>query len=182
MDTARLRLCRSILFLPASNPRAIEKARTLPADMVVLDLEDAVKPEDKARARDAAIAALREDFGERIVAVRMNQAGTEHYGADVVALRSSEAPLVILPKTERREQLHDTRRLVERPVAAMIETAAGVLAAPAIAHEAAALIAGTNDLSADLGIPLSADRRGLAHALQAVVLAARAAMTMCWSA
>ncbi|HEV2746659.1 MAG TPA: CoA ester lyase [Allosphingosinicella sp.] len=174
MDNARLRLCRSLLFLPASNPRALAKARALAVDMVVLDLEDAVKPEDKSEARAAAAAAVEQGFGDRIAAIRMNAIGSAWYGQDVVALRASKADLVVLPKAESREQVHDTRRLVERPVLAMIESAAGVLAAPSIAAEAVGLIAGTNDLSADLGLPLSADRRGLAHALQAVVLAARA--------
>jgi citrate lyase subunit beta/citryl-CoA lyase len=175
MDTARLRLCRSLLFLPASNPRAIEKARSLEADMVVLDLEDAVKAEDKAAARAAAAAAVAGGFGDRLAAIRMNVVGSEFYGPDVVAIRSSAAQFVILPKAESREQVHDTRRLVERPVLAMVETPAGVLAARAIAAEAAALVAGTNDLAAELGIPVSADRRGLTLGLQTVVLAARAA-------
>ena len=75
-----LRLCRTILFLPASNPRAIEKARALPADMIVLDLEDAVKPEDKAEARAAAVAAVREGFGGRPIAIRVNMQGSRWYG------------------------------------------------------------------------------------------------------
>ena len=76
MDRTDLSLCRSLLFLPASNPRAIEKARTLAADMVVLDLEDAVKAEDKAAAREAAVAATQEGFGGRPVAIRVNPTGS----------------------------------------------------------------------------------------------------------
>lgn len=169
-----LRLCRSVLFLPASNPRAIEKARNLDADMIVLDLEDAVKPQDKADAREAAKAALKQGFGERPVAVRVNMQGTPWYGEDAVALRKSGADYAILPKAETHRQVHDLAVLVELPILAMIETARGVLDAAAIAAGTAGLIAGTNDLAADLGIPPDAGRAGLAHSLQTVVLAARA--------
>ena len=75
-----LRLCRSLLFLPASNPRAIEKAKTLPADMVILDLEDAVRPEDKEKARAMAVEAL-PAFEGRQVAVRINAFGSDQFGA-----------------------------------------------------------------------------------------------------
>jgi (3S)-malyl-CoA thioesterase len=170
-----LRLCRTLLFLPASNPRAIEKARTLAADMIVLDLEDAVKPEDKAAAREAAVAAVAEGFGDRPVAVRVNQVGSEYYGDDVVTLRRSAADFVVVPKAESHAQVHDVGWLLGKPVLAMIETAAGVLASTSIAPATAALIAGTNDLAADLGIPRGAGRSGLAHGLQSIVLAARAA-------
>ena len=170
-----LRLCRTILFLPASNPRAIAKARELPADMIVLDLEDAVRPEDKASARAAAREALREGFGGRPVAIRVNVIGSAWYGEDVVAIRHSGADYAILPKAETHRQVHDTKVLVEIPVLAMIETARGVLAAASIAPGSAGLIAGTNDLAADLGLPPGAGRSGLSHSLQAVVLAARAA-------
>lgn len=170
-----LRLCRSLLFLPASNPRAIEKARALRADMIVLDLEDAVKPEDKASAREAARDAVREGFGGRPVAIRVNVPGGAWYGEDVIAVRNSGADFVVVPKAETHRQAHDTAVLVQMPVLAMIETAKGVLAAPAIAPGTVGLIAGTNDLAADLRMPAGAGRAGLAHSLQMVVLAARAA-------
>ena len=170
-----LRLCRSILFLPASNARAVQKARVLGADMIILDCEDAVKPEDKTAARLAAVEAAAEGFGERATAIRMNGDGTPWYEEDILAFRHSGADFVILPKVEDHHQLRDAAGLLDKPVLAMIETAAGVLNASAIAAEAAGLIAGTNDLSADLGIPLGTARTGLSHSLQMVVLAARAA-------
>jgi len=170
-----LRLCRTILFLPASNPRAIEKARGLSADMIVLDLEDAVKAEDKGAARQAALAAAREGFGGRPVAIRLNMFGSPWYGEDAVAVRHSGIDFAIVPKAESYRQVHDTKVLVEMPVLAMIETARGVLAAADVARGTAGLIAGTNDLAADLGIPPETGRAGLAHSLQTVVLAARAA-------
>jgi citrate lyase subunit beta/citryl-CoA lyase len=104
----------------------------------------------------------------------MNGHGTIYYEEDILAFRHSEAPFVILPKVEEKAQAVDTAGLLSRPVLAMIESARGVLAAAAIAEHCAALIAGTNDLSADLGLPLGTSRIGLAHGLQAVVLAARA--------
>jgi citrate lyase subunit beta/citryl-CoA lyase len=175
METDRLQLCRSLLFLPASNPRAIEKARELQADLIVLDCEDAVKSEDKALGRQQAVEAAAAGFGGRPFAIRMNGHGTPHYEEDILAFRQSEAPFVILPKVEDKAQAVDTAGLLSKPVLAMIESAKGVLAAASIADHAAALIAGTNDLSADLGIPLGTSRAGLSHSLQMVILAARAA-------
>lgn len=173
--TFDLRLCRSLLFLPASNPRAIEKARGLPADMIVLDCEDAVKAEDKDAARSAAVEAANRGFEGRLCAIRINAPGSAHYGADAVAMRSSAADFIILPKAESHQQAKDVTRLTEKPLLAMIESAAGVINAPLIAPDTVGLIAGTNDLAADLGVPSAASRAGLAHSLQAIVLAARAA-------
>jgi citrate lyase subunit beta/citryl-CoA lyase len=170
-----LRFCRSLLFLPASNPRAIEKARGLAADMIFLDLEDAVKPEDKEQARDAAIQAAAERFGGRPVAIRVNKIGDPWHEADVAAVRASAADFAILPKVQSAAEMDQVAGRAGKPVLAMIETASGVLDARRIARAAAGLIAGTNDLSADLGLPQGSGRRGLAHGLQAIVLAARAA-------
>ena len=78
MEPANLSLSRSLLFVPASNVRAIEKARELAADMIVLDLEDSVREADKAAAREAAAAAATEGFGGRPVAVRVNATTTGH--------------------------------------------------------------------------------------------------------
>jgi len=174
MDHVNLRHIRTLLFLPASNPRAIEKARELATDMIVLDLEDAVKPDDKVRARDAAVEAVAEGFGGRPVAIRVNGQGTPWFGDDVIAVRHSRAHFAILPKAESGRQLRDLIQLVERAVLPMVETARGVLAIRELAPHSSGLIAGTNDLSADLGIPLSAGRAGLSVSLQRIVLAARA--------
>jgi (3S)-malyl-CoA thioesterase len=170
-----LRLCRSLLFLPASNPRAIEKARGLGADIIFLDLEDAVKPEEKETARGAAIAAAGEGFGGRPVAIRVNKLGDRWHEADVAAVAASAADYLILPKVQSGPEMERVAAQAGKPVLAMIETAAGVLDAPRIAHLTAGLIAGTNDLSADLGLPPGSGRRGLALSLQGIVLAARAA-------
>ena len=170
-----LSLCRSLLFLPASNPRAIEKARQLDADMIVLDLEDAVRDEDKASARVAAVAAVAEGFGGRPVAIRINPVGHRCHGDDMIATRYSKAPYVILPKAEKERELIGTHQVCEKPVLAMIETPAGVLCAGTLAPHTVGLIAGTNDLSVALRIPPGSGRAGLIGSLQHIVLAARAA-------
>lgn len=172
-----LRHARSLLFLPASKPRAIAKARTLGCDMVILDLEDAVPDADKDSALANAVDAVGEGFGGRIMGVRINVEGTPWHGTEMVALKRSAADFVVLPKVEHPRQVKDVFSVSQKPVIAMIESARGVLAAPAIAagEGCAALFMGTNDLRKDLGIPPQAGREGLSHAMQAVVLAARAA-------
>jgi (3S)-malyl-CoA thioesterase len=175
MKPSDLRHCRSLLFLPASNSRAIEKARTLDADAIILDLEDAVRPDDKAEARATAIAATREGFGDRVVALRINPAGTSHYGDDIVCVRKCTVDYVVLAKVESARQIADAAWLTGKPVLAMIETPRGVIDAAAIAPATRGLIAGTNDLCAELGIAPGGGRIGLTYALQRIVLAARAA-------
>jgi (3S)-malyl-CoA thioesterase len=170
---ADLKHCRSLLFLPASNPRAIAKARGLAADMVVLDLEDAVRPDDKAAARSAAVEAAAAGF-PGLTAIRINSLEPWH-GADLEAAAASRADYVIVPMTSGPEAPSAAARATAKPVLAMIETARGVLNAAAIARETAGLIAGTNDLAADLGLRPGGDRAALATALQTILLAARAA-------
>jgi citrate lyase beta subunit len=169
-----LRTVRSILFLPASNPRAIAKARESAADLVVLDLEDAVSSEDKATARDAAVEAVAADW-PMPVAIRVNGVGTEYHSLDLDAVARSGADLVIVPRAISGHLVRGIAEATARPALAMIETAAGVLAAAEIAGEAAGLIAGTNDLRADLRLPLDATREPISAALQLIVLSARAA-------
>lgn len=170
-----LRLCRTLLFLPASNERAIEKARTLAADLVVLDMEDAVREEDKSKARELALEATRAGFGDLFSAIRINPPGTLHYGEDVVCVRRSAADFVMLAKVESPRQVADAAWLTGKPILAMIETPRGVIDAAAIAPATRGLVAGTNDLCAELGIAPGDGRAGLTYALQRVVLAARAA-------
>ena len=142
--------------------------------MVVLDLEDAVKPNDKLLARAAAVDAVRTQW-PMPVAIRVNRAGSEWYDEDVEAVRHSSADAVIVPRAASADEVMAVKEWADRPTLAMVETAAGVLAAAEIAREAAALIAGTNDLSADLRLPPDAGREPLMMALQSILLAARAA-------
>ena len=165
---------RSVLFLPASNPRAIAKARESGADLVILDLEDAVKPEDKQDARTAAVEAAASEW-RMPVAIRINGTGSEWHTLDLDAVAGSKSRYAVLPRATSAHLVREARHALDKPLLAMIETAAGVLAAPAIAHEAAALIAGTNDLRADLRLPLGATREPISASLQMIVLAARAA-------
>jgi citrate lyase beta subunit len=165
---------RSVLFLPASNPRAIAKARDAGADLVVLDLEDAVKPQDKAAARAAAVEAVDADW-PMPVAIRVNSLGSEWHALDVDAVAHSRAQYVVVPRVASGNLVGKVAEAARKPVLAMIETAAGVLAAAEIARESVALIAGTNDLRADLRLPLDANRDPISASLQWIVLAARAA-------
>lgn len=173
----RLRQVRSALFLPASNPRAIEKARTVGADLVILDLEDAVRDEDKSAARVAAVDAALRGFGKALVAIRVNGTDRAEHEPDCRAVRGSEADLAVLPMVGDLEVLAAFAQGVGKPVLAMIETPNAVLGAAGIARTAGVvgLIAGTNDLCAATGIRNDAGRAGLVTALQTMVLGARAA-------
>jgi citrate lyase subunit beta/citryl-CoA lyase len=165
---------RSVLFLPASNPRAIAKARESKADLVVLDLEDAVKPGDKSAARRAAVEAAGSDWPMSL-AIRINGVGSEWHSLDLDAVARCKCDYAVLPRASTAHLFREARDAIGKPLLAMIETAAGVLAAAEIARQAAALIAGTNDLRADLRLPLDATRKPISASLQMIVLAARAA-------
>ena len=164
---------RSLLFLPASNPRAIAKAREAGADLIILDLEDAVKTNDKDRAREAAVEAMRMPWTVP-VAIRINAVGTQWHSLDLDAVARSATDLVVVPRAASARLVRDIAGTTAKPVLAMVETASGVLGAAEIASEAAGLIAGTNDLRADLRLPLDATREPISAALQMIVLAARA--------
>ena len=167
---------RTALFLPASNPRAIEKARELGPDMVVLDLEDAVKPGDKATARSAAVEAVAAGFGGRMRAIRVNGFDSNEFDADVAAAAGSQADYVVVPKAENPADIARLIEMLGKPLLVMIETPRGVLAAAAIASipGVTGLFAGTNDLAASLRLPPSSGRDAMAMSLQTIVLAARA--------
>lgn len=165
---------RSLLFLPASNPRAIAKASQAGADLVVLDLEDAVKPADKAHARDAAVEAAAQSWPVPL-AIRINEVGSQWHSLDLDAVARSNADFMVIPRAYSGHLVRDDAATAGKPVLAMIETAAGVLAAADIAPHTAGLIAGTNDLRADLRLPLDSGRAPIATALQLILLAGRAA-------
>jgi len=176
---------RSALYVPASNARAIEKARQLPCDVVILDLEDAVAPEAKPAARDAAVAAIRAGgFGPREVVLRVNAIDTEWGVADLVAARDSGADAVLVPKIRSaNDVLNYDAALGDAPPAlrlwAMIETAIGVFRLEEIAAAAAqtrleCLVVGSNDLAKEMRMTLDAQRAPLAAVLGLTVAAARA--------
>ena len=175
---------RSALYMPASNARAIAKARTLACDVVILDLEDAVAPDEKAAARDRVIEAVREGgFGERELVVWVNGLDTPWYADDIAAIRAIGLAAVLVPKVSSVADLLAVRASLGEdgpPIWAMIETCAAILELPALSAEAAetrltALIAGTNDLAKEMRCRLGADRMPLIPALTATIMAARAA-------
>ena len=167
---------RSALYLPASNARALEKARDLPADAIIFDLEDAVAPAEKAAARDALRDALGRDYGSRARIVRINGFDSE-WGRDDAAAFATGADAVLVPKVNGPADLDAVAAVVPgTPLWAMLETAAGVLNAAAIAAHPrlGGLVMGTNDLARELGCRDRADRLPLLPALGMCLLAARA--------
>ena len=167
---------RSALYLPASNARALEKARDLPADAIIFDLEDAVAPAEKAAARDALRDALGRDYGSRARIVRINGFDSE-WGRDDAAAFATGADAVLVPKVNGPADLDAVAAVVPgTPLWAMLETAAGVLNAAAIAGHSrlGGLVMGTNDLARELGCRDRADRMPLLPALGMCLLAARA--------
>ncbi|MBB5744506.1 aldolase/citrate lyase family protein [Brevundimonas variabilis] len=169
---------RSVLYLPASNARAIEKARGLDCDVAVLDLEDAVAPELKASARAAAVTAVREGgFGPRL-GVRINALDTEWGAADLAALGDSGVSLIVAPKVEGAATVHAiaARMRGATELWAMIETPAAVIRMEAIAGAGGplkGLMLGVNDLATGLGTGPSDDREPLKPWLAATVAVAR---------
>ncbi len=183
MTTAPLRR-RSALYMPASNPRAIAKARSLPCDVVILDLEDAVAPGEKAAARATMVAECRVGgFGDRALVVRINGLDTPWGTADAEAVAGLALDAVLVPKIASDRDLVAARAAIgpDGPALwAMIETCAGILALPGIVAAASsatltALVAGTNDLAKEMRCRPGTDRMPLIHALAATVTAARAA-------
>lgn len=172
---------RSVLYLPASNSRAVEKSRGAPCDVVILDLEDAVAPERKSEARAAAVAAAAEGgFGRRELLVRCNGLDTPWGRDDLDALRAAAVDAVLVPKPSSAADLAAYHaRLNGKPVWAMVETCAAVLGIAELAGAARdlplqALVLGPNDLAKEMRCTAGPDRAPLQPALAAIVMAARA--------
>lgn len=175
---------RSVLYMPASNPRVLEKAKGLAADVLIFDLEDAVAPDAKAAARDAAVAAVNSGaYGDREVLIRANALDTPWGADDLKAIAGSKADGVVIPKVSTVEDVKqidsvlDAANGADFPVWAMVETPRGVLNADAIAQASTRLVAfcvGTADLSTDLHCAHPADRAPMLVSLQLIILAARA--------
>jgi citrate lyase beta subunit len=170
---------RSVLYLPANRDSAIAKARTLPADCIILDLEDAVHPDAKPAARDAAVAAMAAGgWGERRVLLRVNAADTPWCDSDFAAARSGGFAGIVVPKVASAAVAAAAVAAAGGvPVWAMIETPAGVLGAASIAAVpgVAALLAGMADLAKDLRCRSDVGRTPLLYSLSAILVAARAA-------
>jgi citrate lyase subunit beta/citryl-CoA lyase len=175
---------RSALYVPGSNARALAKARSLDADVVIIDLEDAVAPEAKVSARAAALQAIAAGgFGRREVVLRVNGLDTPWGADDVAAAATSRADAVLFPKIAAARELREALRLLDHaggghmPVWVMAELPAAVLGLDAIAAHAprlAVIVMGTADLARALRLPPDPARLGLLPALGHCVLAARA--------
>ena len=167
---------RSVLYIPAANARAMEKARSLPADAIIFDLEDAVAPSEKAAARDLLSQALLSDYGARARIVRINGLDTQWAEGDARAFARG-ADAVLIPKVSRSADLDRVADLVpDTPLWAMMETAEGMLNAAEIAAHPrlAGMVMGTNDLAKELGARFRPDRLPMMAGLGLCLLAARA--------
>lgn len=177
---------RSVLYMPGSNERALEKAKTLPVDGLILDLEDAVAPDAKPGARENVCAAAASSaYGQREVTIRVNAAGTPWHDADLEAACAAGPDGIVVPKVGSADEVRSLVAAMERHGApdrtrlwAMVETPGAVLDARAIAAASdrlAVLVLGTNDLVKELRARFVAGRAPLLTSLSLVVLAAREA-------
>jgi citrate lyase subunit beta/citryl-CoA lyase len=180
---------RSVLYMPGSNARAIEKARTLPADGVILDLEDAVAPDAKVAARDQVAAAVKQGgFGSREVFIRVNGIDTPWHSEDVTAAARAAPDAILVPKISSPDQLEilgqrlfDLKTDRKTRVWAMIETPAAILNIEDIARAVkdsetrfAGLVLGTNDLAKETSARLVPGRAPMLSWITTCVLVARA--------
>ncbi|MGC4110193.1 MAG: CoA ester lyase [Nocardioides sp.] len=177
---------RSVLYLPASNARAMEKARTLPCDGLILDLEDAVAPDAKADARDAACRSVAEGgYGTREVAIRVNGADTEWHRDDLAAACAAGPGAVLVPKVNSAdavlrlvEAMTDSDAPAHTQLWAMVESPVAMLHCEEIAaadERLTVLVMGTNDLAKELFAAHVPGRHPLLPGLGLALLAARAA-------
>ena len=179
---------RSVLYLPASNARALEKAATIPCDGLILDLEDAVAPDAKPAARAAACAAAASgEYGRRELTIRVNGADTEWHEADLEAACAAGPDAIVVPKVDSAAAVHSLVEAMERHSApdhttlwAMLETPRAMLHAEEIAaasERLTVLVMGTNDLAKELSAEHVPGRQPLVTGLGLALLAARATGT-----
>jgi citrate lyase subunit beta / citryl-CoA lyase len=164
-----------MLYVPGDKPRAIEKARTLPCDGIIFDLEDAVAPEAKDFARQTVAEAVRAGgFGRRELILRVSSADCAE---DFALAETLPIDGVLLPKIEDAEEVRNVATATCQPLWCMIETPLGVLRALEIASASdrlAGFVAGTNDLTKELRARHVPDRAPLLTSLSLILLAARA--------
>lgn len=170
---------RSVLYIPAANARAMEKAQGLAADAIIFDLEDAVAPGEKAAAREALAGALGNDYGRRARILRINALTTEWGEADArfAAGLAGRADAVLIPKVDCAADLDRVAALVPgTPLWAMMETPLGMLNAAEIAAHPrlGGMVMGTNDLAKELNSRFRADRLPMQAGLGLCLLAAKA--------
>ena len=182
--TDDLRPRRSVLYMPAANDRAIEKAQTIPADAIIFDLEDAVAPDAKTDARGKAVAAVQSGlYGNRELMIRCNGLDTEWGSDDITAAAVAQPSAVVIPKidsveyVDRVAALLDAAGATEVMIWPMIETPTAMFHVREIAAHprVAVLVMGTNDLAKELRSPLVPGRHPLVAHLATALLAAREA-------
>jgi len=177
---------RSVLYMPGANERALEKAKTIPADALILDLEDAVAPEAKADARERVCAAAASgSYGQREVAIRVNGIGTPWHNDDLRAAAAAGPAAVVVPKINSADDVHAIERALQAGGApehttiwAMLETPVAILHAEEITTSSArlsVLVMGTNDLAKELRAEHVPGRAPLLAGLSLAVLATRLA-------
>ncbi|MBU2991775.1 CoA ester lyase [Octadecabacter sp. 1_MG-2023] len=168
---------RSALYIPGSKPRALDKARGLPVDVILFDLEDAVTPAEKIVARTTLAEELgKGGYGTRLRVVRINGLDTQWGKEDAAAADKMECDAVLLPKVNSAADVDALAALTDKPIWAMMETPLGILNALEIAAhpKIKGFVLGTNDLAKDLNTRNRADREPLLTSLQLCLLAARA--------
>ena len=175
--TTATRPFRSVLYIPGSKDRALDKARSLPVDAIIFDLEDAVAADEKVNARGLLAEALSDGgYGNRVRLVRVNGLDTEWGAEDVAAFAGADIDGILIPKVGSAADLNAVAAIVpDIPLWAMMETAKGMLNAAEIAHHPrmAGFILGTNDLAKELNCRTRADRMPMLTSLQLCLLAAR---------
>ncbi|MCY7396908.1 MAG: CoA ester lyase [Nocardioides sp.] len=185
MTDTRFRARRSVLYMPGSNAKALEKAKTLPIDAVIIDLEDSVAPNAKSAAREAACAAAASGaYGRRELTIRVNGIGTPWHADDIVAASQAGPDAVVVPKVDSAAQVHALVEAMEQAGApdhtalwAMIETPVAMLHAEEIgaaSERLTAFVMGTNDLAKELYAEHVPGRQPLLTGLSLALLAARA--------
>jgi citrate lyase subunit beta/citryl-CoA lyase len=180
-----LRQRRSVLYMPAANDRALEKARTIPADAIIFDLEDAVAPDAKPEARDKAVAAVGSGlYGNRELTIRCNGLDTQWGSDDIAAAGAAGPSAVVVPKVDSLGYVDEVSAALDAAGAPtgvriwpMIETPAAIFNVREIAGHprVAVLVMGTNDLAKELRSPLVPGRHPLVPHLAQALLGARAA-------
>ncbi|MEQ5871185.1 CoA ester lyase [Sagittula sp. NFXS13] len=167
---------RSVLYIPASKERALEKARGLTIDAIIFDLEDAVAPEEKVAARTTLAEALKRSYGQRARIVRINALESEWGAEDAKAVAEMECDAILLPKVDSPAHLDALAEITDKPLWAMMETPMGMLNAKEIAAHPRleGMVMGTNDLAKELNARFRADRLPMMTGLGLCVLAAKA--------
>lgn len=181
-------ICRTALYMPANNARAMEKATKLSADAIIIDLEDSVAPNAKAQARDAAVAALHaNDYGHRLRVLRVNAPDTAWFEQDMMAVGDAKPDAVLLPKVESVSVIKDAQERLDKldltgaiNLWAMMETPKAIVNTIAIAQASTqysrlnTFCIGNNDLARAADMKITSDRSLLLPWLMQLVVAAKA--------